>query len=339
MTASPSDNLDPTRRKNAAMNIAIIGTGMAGLSAARHLSGDHDVVLFDKSRGVGGRMSTRYAGAYEFDHGAQYFTMSDPEFESVVSEMGGEAVRWESQGLYRRAGEMMADTGRPRWVGAPRMNALPKAMANGLNIQLGRRVAKIAGAVGELTLRFEDGSTAGPFDRVICTAPAPQAADILSKRSPLQAILADVRMHACFALMVGWPEPFDPGWDSLRDSDLPISWMARNSSKPGRDETVSTLVIHAAPKWSEDHAEADRDWVQNTMLDAASTLCGRQLNQAPHIALHRWLYAYANEGVGQDCLIDPALGVILAGDWCVGGRVEGAYLSGRAAANAINLLG
>jgi predicted NAD/FAD-dependent oxidoreductase len=234
---------------------------------------------------------------------------------------------------------MMADTGRPRWVGAPRMNALPKAMANGLNVQLGRRVAKISGAVGELTLRFENGSTAGPFDRVICTAPAPQAADILPTRSPLQAILADVRMHACFALMVGWPEPFDPGWDSLRDSDLPISWMARNSSKPGRDETVSTLVIHAAPKWSDDHAEADRDWVQNTMLDAASTLCGRQLNQAPHIALHRWLYAYANEGVGQDCLIDPALGVILAGDWCVGGRVEGAYLSGRAAANAINLLG
>lgn len=319
------------------MKIAIIGAGIAGLSAARQLNGDHDVTVFDKSRGVGGRMSTRYAGDYEFDHGAQYFTMSDDEFAAEIKQMSDAPMRWESRGLYLRDGEMMADTGRPRWVGVPRMNGLPKAMAGGLNIQLGRRVARIAGALGELTLRFEDGSTDGPFERVICTAPAPQAIDMLPKRSPLQTILADVQMHACFALMVGLPERFDPGWDSLRVSNLPISWLALNNSKPGRDETVSTLVIHASPEWSDENAEADRDWVQGVMLDTASTLCGRKLDEAPHIALHRWLYAYANEGVGQACLIDPALGVILAGDWCVGGRVEGAFLSGRAAAKAITL--
>lgn len=319
------------------MKIAIIGAGMAGLSAARRLNDDHDVVLFDKSRGVGGRMSTRYAGDYEFDHGAQYFTAMDPDFESLLADMGDEATRWKSRGFYLRTGELSADTGRPRWVGAPRMNGLPKAMAKGLNIQLRRHVARIAGAVGELTLRFEDGSTEGSFDRVICTAPAPQVIDMLPARSPLQPILAEVQMHACFALMVGWPEPFDPGWDSLRVGNLPISWIARNNSKPGRDETISTVVVHAAPDWSDEHADADRDWVQSVMLDAASALCGRKLEQAPHIALHRWLYAYANAGVGQECLIDPALGVVLAGDWCVGGRVEGAYVSGRAAAEAIRL--
>lgn len=318
------------------MKIAIIGAGMAGLSAARQLQSQHEVILFDKSRGVGGRMSTRYAGAYEFDHGAQYFTVTDPDFNALLSEMGEDAASWKSRGFYLRTGELTGDTGRPRWVGTPRMNGLPKAMAKGLNIQLGRRVARIAGAAGELTLRFEDGSTEGPFERVICAAPAPQAIDMLPKRSPLQPILADVKMHACFAMMVGWPEPFDPGWDSLRVSDLPVSWLALNSSKPGRDNAVSTLVAHASPEWSDEHAEADRDWVQRVMLETASALCGRKLDQAPHIALHRWLYAYANTGVGQNCLIDPALGVVLAGDWCVGGRVEGAYVSGRAAADAVN---
>jgi predicted NAD/FAD-dependent oxidoreductase len=317
------------------MKIAIIGAGMAGLTAARQLTADHEITLFDKSRGVGGRMSTRYAGDYEFDHGAQYFTVSDPEFETLISDMNEDTARWESRGFYLRTGELSGDTGRPRWVGAPRMNGLPKAMAQGLDIQLGRRVSRIAGTAGELTLRFEDGSTEGPFERVICAAPAPQAMDMLPPRSPLQPILADVTMHACFALMVGWPEPFDPGWDSLRVGNLPISWIALNNSKPGRSDAVSTLVVHAAPEWSDTHAEADRDWVQSILLETASALCGRKLDQAPHIALHRWLYAYANEGVGQDCLIDPALGVALAGDWCVGGRVEGAFVSGRAAANAI----
>ncbi|MEM7729371.1 MAG: FAD-dependent oxidoreductase [Pseudomonadota bacterium] len=314
------------------MKIAVIGAGMAGLTAARELSGGHEVVIFDKSRGVGGRMSTRYAGNYEFDHGAQYFTVADAGFRSVVDSLGGAAGRWESRGLYIRKGELTTDTGRPRWVGAPRMNGIPKALAEGLDIRLGRRVSSIAGKIGDLTLRFEDGSTEGPFDRVICTAPAPQAADLLPKRSSLQTILSEVRMHACFALMVGWPEPFDPGWDSLRVGDLPVSWIARNQSKPGRDTGFSTLVVHAAPDWSDSHAEADRDWVQSVLLDCASALCGRKLVQAPHIALHRWLYAYADQGVGQNCLVDPAHGVVLAGDWCVGGRVEGAYVSGLAAA-------
>lgn len=316
------------------MKIAIIGAGMAGLTAARRLSSDHHVVLFDKSRGVGGRMSTRYAGDYEFDHGAQYFTVTDPEFRKTVEAMD-EAARWESKGLYIKTGKLTADTGRPRWVGAPRMNRVPKAMAEGLDIQLGRRVSRIAGKADELTLRFEDGSAEGPFERVICTAPAPQVIDMLPKRSPLQSILSEVEMHACFALMVGWPDPFDPGWDSLRVGDLPVSWIARNDSKPGRAEGVSTLVVHAAPDWSDEHAEADRDWVRDTLLMTASALCGVKLEQAPHIALHRWLYAYADKGVGQDCLVDPALGVVLAGDWCVGGRVEGAFVSGRAAADAL----
>jgi len=308
---------------------------MAGLTAARILNADHDVTIYDKSRGVGGRMSTRYAGDYEFDHGAQYFTVTDKHFNALLSELGDDAARWDSHGLYLRKGELTADTGRPRWVGAPRMNSLPKAMAVGLTIHLGQRVASIHGEAHALTLAFEDGSIEGPFERVICTAPAPQAAAILDDTSPLQDELAKVHMHACFALMVGWKALFDPGWDSLRVSDLPISWIARNSAKPGRNGSLSALVVHGAPDWSDANADADRDWVRAVMLEAASALCDRKLDQAPHIALHRWLYAYADAGVGQDCLFDAERGIVLAGDWCVGGRVEGAYLSGRAAAAAI----
>ncbi|MEL6686987.1 MAG: FAD-dependent oxidoreductase [Pseudomonadota bacterium] len=320
------------------MKIAIIGAGIAGLTAARRLSPNHEVILFDKSRGVGGRMSTRYAGDYEFDHGAQYFTVTDPEFQALMDKEAkkGEVSRWKSRGFYLKTGELTADTGRNRWVGMPRMNRLPKSLAEGLTIELGRRVSEISGTAGNVWLGFEDGANEGPFDRVICTAPALQASDLIAVDSSLQPALTSVKMQACFALMVGWPEPFDAGWDTLRVSNLPISWLALNHAKPGRKEGVSTLMVHAAPDWSDEHAESDRDWVQSVMLEAASALCGRKLDQAPHIALHRWLYAFSDEGVGQDCLVDEEAGLVLAGDWCVGGRVEGAFISGRAAANAIN---
>lgn len=318
------------------MKIAIIGAGMAGLSAARALQGHASVKVFDKSRGVGGRMSTRYAGEYEFDHGAQYFTITDPDFQAELDHVCVDAAsRWDSRGFYLKTGMMTVDTGRPRWVGRPRMNAVPKALAQGLSLDLGRRVAAIDGPRGALWLRFETGESEGPFDHVICTAPPQQASALIDRQSPNQRILKSVNMSACFALMVGWRDVFNPGWDSLRVTDLPISWMAMNSAKPGRDPSRSCLVVHGAPDWSDANKDADPEWVQSVMLDTASALCGINLSDAPHIALHRWLYAFADGGTGQDYLLDPSQGVLLAGDWCLGGRVEGAFQSGRAAASHI----
>ncbi len=72
--------------------IAIIGTGIAGLSAARALKdAGHVVQLFDKSRGSGGRMSSKRSDAGALDMGAQYFTARDRRFVNEVQ-------RWQSNG-------------------------------------------------------------------------------------------------------------------------------------------------------------------------------------------------------------------------------------------------
>lgn len=67
--------------------VAIIGAGIAGLSCAQDLEAHgFAVTIFDKSKGVGGRMSHRYFGDWEADHGAQYFTARDPLFQSEVAQ-------------------------------------------------------------------------------------------------------------------------------------------------------------------------------------------------------------------------------------------------------------
>lgn len=324
--------ITPDRRAK----VGIIGAGMAGLSAARVLADYADVTLFDKSRGVGGRMSTRYAGDYEFDHGAQYFTITDPGFQVLIDEVArGSSAQWDSRGLYVKDGRSELDTGRPRWVGSPRMNALPKALAAPFQIELSRRVTEILGRDNALSLKCEDGPDEGPFDYVICSVPAPQAADLVRANSPVYAQLDQVKMRACFALMIGLEEPVDLEWDTLRVSDLPVSWLSVNSSKPGRPEKPICLVAHASPEWSDTHKDDDRERVETTMLDCAADLCGFDPNSVDHTALHRWLYAYADEGIGEPHLTDPKTGVIFAGDWCLGGRVEGAFQSGRSAGEAV----
>ena len=75
--------------------VAIIGAGMAGLSCAMALQQAGFVVtLFEKSRGVSGRLSTRVTDAWQCDHGAQYFTARDPLFDAEVQ-------RWVAQDVAR----------------------------------------------------------------------------------------------------------------------------------------------------------------------------------------------------------------------------------------------
>ena len=119
------------------MQIAIVGAGMAGLSCATRLAAlGHDVALFDKGRGPGGRMATRRVEAdgtmLRFDHGAQYFTARDPRFVEQVA-------RWEREGVVARWDVAGADA----WVGTPAMNAPIKAMAGRHDVQFGTRIEQL----------------------------------------------------------------------------------------------------------------------------------------------------------------------------------------------------
>ena len=64
--------------------IAVIGAGLSGLVFARTLNADTKVVIFEKSRGFGGRMATRRAELLEFDHGAQFFTAKGDPFQNFL---------------------------------------------------------------------------------------------------------------------------------------------------------------------------------------------------------------------------------------------------------------
>ena len=320
-------------------NIAIIGAGLSGLTAAHALKDKANVSLFDKSRGVGGRMSTRYAGSFEFDHGAQYFTARDARFQSAVelAIRQGHVAPWSGRAFYQKESGLVADTGGDRFVATPRMNSWAKELAKGLNITLGARVSRLIRSNAQWMLEFEDGASRGQFNYVICAVPSVQARDLLPADFSGMAAIEATQMNACFALMIGLEEHHDFGWDGLRVNDNINAWLAMNSDKPARNQNVTTLMIHAAPDWSNTHAGADRHWVQTEMQASASHLCGINIAAAPHKALHRWLYASVSVSPHQDALYDPALGLVACGDWCNGGRVEGAFLSGLAAAKALTI--
>ena len=141
-------------------------------------------------------------------------------------------------------------------------------------------------------------------------------------------------MAPCGAVMVTFPRPLDLGWDAAFVSESPLSWVARNGSKPDRPNRES-WVLHASSEWSRRNLEADPEGVADRLIAAFRDVSGGHAVRHAHRDVHRWRYSQPVEPLADACLIDRHLGIAACGDWCGGPRVEGAFTSGRAAAESL----
>lgn len=320
--------------------IGVIGAGLAGVNLARALAGRAHVDVFEKSRGIGGRMATRYAGIFEFDHGAQYFTARTSAFQAALAPYmkAGQIAEWSGRMVTLQMGAPVTELvhEHPVYVATPRMNMLVKAMASGLDVHTNTRIEQVCDANGEWTLIDADGTRHGPYDWVISTAPAPQAAKLVPEGFRYQTAFGDVRMTGCFTLILGLPERPDLDWSGAKVQDNPLGWIAINSDKPGR-ETSPSVVIQTTNHWAEDHLEDDPDKIRDLMTDLFSELTGVSLQGHEHAALHRWRYAGTPSPLEEPFLMDTDKRFAVCGDWCLGGRVEAAFTSAHALAEALPL--
>lgn len=307
------------------MKIAIIGAGLAGLTLAQRLAKVHDVTVYEKARGPGGRMSTRRADPFVFDHGAQYFTVETERFTRFLAPFldSGLITSWPKD-IARIGGARLSN--KEKWVASPAMNSLCKTLAGGVSVQTQVHIDHLERVRGTWTLVDKTGAQLGPFDWVISSAPSVQTAALFPDEFSGRAALDKTEMTGCFALMLGFEAPLGLSWTALKSSTPPIGWMAVNSTKPGRPEPYS-ILIQSDNEWAETHLEDDPDKVRSALLAAASDHAGTDLSAASHQVMHRWRYAATRTPAGAPFLIDPALNLAACGDWCLGGKVEAAFLS------------
>ena len=336
----------------AAKHIAIIGAGIAGLSCATALqNAGFTVTVFEKSRGVSGRLSTRVAENWQCDHGAQYFTARDPLFNIEVQRWVDSDVAqlWQprllqTDGFTFTPKQNAKDAATMRYVGYPSNTAPAKWLARDLNIQSETTVTHLEKVANQWQLSTkEKGKRAQRFDFVVLAIPAPQAATLLLNVAPTLAdIAASVKMQACFALMLHFSHPLNYPFDGLFINKGLLSWAARNSAKPGRlsspKNKSETWVLHASSQWSEAHVDDDKETIAQQMIAEFKTLTSLiKPNSTMPLShtLHRWLYADCAEYLTIGCQLETLCNIGMCGDWLNGGKVQGAWLSGLMLANQL----
>ena len=323
----PSPSLNSTISRS--VDVLVIGAGMAGLSAAAALQkAGRKPVIIDKGRGVGGRMATRRIAEATIDHGAQFVTARDPRFEEVLknASVAGAAVEW------CRGFNATAD-GHVRWRGKPGMSSLTKHLAMGLEIVQEKQVTSLHPKAGHWSITMADGET-WSADAVILTAPVPQSLVLLDAggvvlEQALKQRLAAIEYERCLAVMAVLDGPSQlPPPGGFAPTHGPIAWIADNQLKGVSTEPAITL--HATDAFSVAHWDQDRDDTARLLLEAAEEWIGTSIKS---YQVHGWRYSKPKQTDPLPCaVVNSAPTLVLAGDAFAGPRVEGAALSGWAAA-------
>ena len=338
---------------NKQRNIAVIGAGIAGLACARTLAqAGHKVTLLEKAASVGGRMASCETPFGSFDHATQYFTVRDARFEQALALAPALRKPWSANAVrvldpHGRMAEAARPSGEAHWVGVPAMNAIPLGWAAPLaaqgSLELGTRVTRIERDALDArrwqlqTSGAQDSVHVFPgFDTVLLATPQGLAAGLLRLSAVAQGLtqqMESVDVAPCWTLMLAFPQAVQPTlthlgpqWNAALSTHHRIAWLARESSKPGR-APVERWTVQASAAWSQEHLEDDGPRVQAKLLKAFAEVTGIHAEPA-YAQVHRWRWAKTQTPLGQSFLWDQQAGIGVCGDWCLGHRLEDAFISG-----------
>lgn len=324
------------------MRIAVIGAGISGLAFAKEILKKNNVkiTIFEKSRGLGGRMATRSLAPYTFDHGAQHFTIRSDEFRNFLTPYfaDGTVQVWKGNVANISPAQMILNSSfeEPHYVACPNMNSLAKRIAENLNVL---RETEISSAVEQSnkTWRLFDvkGTDLGVFDWCVMSAPIAQTLRILPDLALSHPELLNVKMKSNFTLMAGLHEKQNFPWIAAKVVESPIGWISMNHRKPSRNQTAISLVIQSTCDWAEKNFEQEMQWVQKILLQEAQTLCQIKMSADDICNLQRWRYAIVSHPLKEPFVLNSEKKIAAIGDWCMDPRVESAWFSGYSLAKSI----
>lgn len=339
--------------------IAIIGGGLAGLSAAWSLTRQgRDPVVFEKSRGLSGRAASRSRGDVRFDHGANFFKLDDPVVDELVRtklptedlvEIPGDVWTFDGSGSISEGDQ--EQNAEPKWTYRHGISQLGKLLvaASGVEVKRQTRVARMELADGKWTLWDTDGGELGNFKQVLLAAPGPQCREIIeasvmeaSVKAGLLEGLADSQFHRQYSFILGYERALDRSrpFHALVSSqrDHPVAWLSFEEDKPGHlPEGQGALVVQMSSDWTDLRLEVDREALLEEVLHEVGLLLGDEFRRPDWWDSQRWMLALPAAPADAVALrVGQGSNLFFAGDSLVGrGRVPLAMASGLEAAECM----
>jgi renalase len=320
------------------VSIAVIGAGLAGLVAARGLVADgHDVVVFEKSRGVGGRIASRRVAGTVVDHGIPAL-WSDGPLRALAEDLDlpPEPIDLPVVGSH-------ADLpSSPPFAYPEGLTALAKRLAAELEVRKSVRIATFRRVGSEWELGDEQGNGHGVFSGVVLAAPVPQTVELLRAAAPDDpriGLLGDVAYDPALVVIAGVSRDAEPSFFGLRRPDArPVVWVGVESAK-GRPpaDGATPVVVHLDAVTSRDLFEASDGEIASLATAELSELLGGGAAGPRWTQVKRWRYAVPARRLGFSEVNPTGADIVICGDGVAGEPgLDAVVRSGQEAARAIS---
>lgn len=317
-------------------SVAVVGAGIAGISAAQVLrERGCDVVVLDRGLRIGGRMAARtmrdtflpYEGRI-VDVGASYLTADHPEFLAVVQGWVDSGVARPWTDTFRTAtpaGLHGSTTGPMRFAARAGLRSLVEDLAADLTTVVNPRDVGSVQREGDGVL--VDGEA---FDAVVLAVPGPQARDIVPLDDPLHFLLSDLAWLPVLSLTAAYADRRWPELDGVFvNGSEQITFIADDGRRRGDGAPVLVVQSHAdlAARHLDDPAAAAPELLEalRAVLDVPSPAW---------YDVKRWSLARPESHHDEPFGLVGRVGV--CGDaWGAPPRIQTAWLSGRRLGEAI----
>lgn len=294
------------------MKVAIIGAGLSGSNIYHPLKTDNNnITIFEKSRGAGGRCSTRYLNDKLIDHGTPFFKVKDQQFKEFCDDQVYQNILTKKDDIY---------------YPVDGMNKLCSSLIDQEDILLNTHIVSFEKLEDGWHLIDKNSIGYGAFDKLIITIPAPQVLELdISLPNDIKNKLQSVKYNSIATLMI-----YSHSFQSIDDKKFLDSTSFKkivNNSNKYHYENFSSYVIHLNETLSNEQNFRSKDEVKSYMIRNIKENFGFDIEKDFYILPHLWKYGFVSEGVVEEYIYDEKLGLGFCGDYFKHRDLQGSYSS------------
>ena len=300
--------------------IVVIGAGVSGLLCGKRLTeAGHSVLLIDKGRDIGGRLSTRRTSGAIFHHGAS--SLPDFNKHKDLPKFGFQIFkRAEQEKIIQPKGNLFEPV--------RSVSDLVSYFATKLKIQQGCEATSLNLQNKTIDVKFRDDNTKRiSYDILIISIPPNQAKTIINNQiDRFDNCLSEVEMRSCAAALFSFDlKPENVSETHFCNEKVEVQ-VENNRFKC--EQLLLCLTVHTKEPFARKVVCNDKNEIKELLFKELSNVVPFPLPNPTYEAGHRWLYGFTKRSLGKSFLFYEKENVGICGDWCLGSTILDAASSG-----------
>ncbi|GAB3032594.1 NAD(P)/FAD-dependent oxidoreductase [Bowmanella dokdonensis] len=321
------------------MKFAIVGAGMSGCLLCSYLTAaGHQVTVFEKSRGPGGRSSTKRTDWGSFDPGASFLRTADPDLLEQLQPLEALGiVRPWSVTPYDKTDYFSAQQTHDQFfVFTPGMNAACRFWLQGASLLNSIQITHMQEMPKGWMLWDQQQRKFGLFDYVVVTAPWPQTRHLLSEHLPDIADTRETDWLPCWSVAMQLARPVTDAMPVIYAHQQLLQLAVLDSAKPDRQAKRQIWVVQFSHPESARLQYTAKDEVARRAASALGELLELPPLQVSHSYQHYWRFARLSPlGHLPGLIHDPERRLMGLGDWSMGGSLPCVFKTAHKAVKAL----